>query len=108
LIMRSRVPETTAFEATSRVARVPVVNLLRFGWKNLLLGVGARMADAVTFNVINVFAIAFATVHLGLDKQLILTGFVIAAAVEFALLPLIGLVSDRIGRRPVYLFGVIF
>lgn len=108
LIMRSRVPETNAFETARTVVRVPVLSLLRFGWKNLLLGIGARMADAVTFNVINVFAISFATVHLGLDKQLILTGFVIAAAVEFVLLPIIGLISDRIGRRPVYLFGVIF
>lgn len=108
LILRSRVPETSAFEARNAVARVPFLSLLRFGWKNLLLGIGARMADAVTFNVINVFAISFATVHMGMDKQLILTGFVIAAAVEFALLPLIGIISDRIGRRPVYLFGVVF
>ncbi|WP_114854152.1 MFS transporter [Brachybacterium sp. YJGR34] len=107
LVMRSRVPETTAFQSAGTVARVPLFHLLRFGWKNLLLGIGARLADAVTFNVINVFAISFATVHLGLDKQMILTGFVIAAAVEFALLPLIGALSDRIGRRPVYLFGVI-
>lgn len=108
LILRSRVPETGAFRQNTVVARVPVLALLRFGWKNLLLGIGARMADAVTFNVINVFAISFATVHLGLDRQMILTGFVIAAAAEFALLPLIGHISDRIGRRPVYLFGVVF
>ena len=109
LIMRSRVPETNAFtSAEAKIARVPLVSLLRFGWKNLLIGVGARMADAVTFNVINVFAISYATVHLGLDRSMILTGFVIAAAVEFVLLPFIGRLSDRIGRRPVYLFGIVF
>lgn len=65
------------------------------------------MADAVTFNVINVFAISFATRQLGLGRQVMLTGFLIASAVEVAIIPLIGALSDRIGRRPVYSFGIV-
>ncbi|MFR9731761.1 MFS transporter [Saccharopolyspora sp. MS10] len=110
LIARSRVPETAAFRAAEKqqpVNRLPVLTLLRTEWRNLLLGLGARMADAVTFNIINVFAISFATVQLGLDRSMILNGFVLAAAVELVLVPFIGKLSDRIGRRPVYLFGVV-
>jgi len=108
LVVRSRVPETPAFEASrTRVDRLPVATLLRTEWRNVLLGIGARMADAVTFNVINVFAISFATAHLGLPQSMILGGFVLAAAVEMVLLPFLGRLSDRVGRRPVYLTGVL-
>lgn len=108
LIIRSRVPETKAFTAKqTTVTRLPLAVLLRTEWKSLLLGLGARMADAVTFNIINVFAIAYATAHLGLPRSFILNGFVVAAAVEFVLLPFIGRLSDRIGRRPVYLTGIL-
>ncbi|ANY07505.1 MFS transporter [Pseudonocardia sp. HH130630-07] len=108
LIVRSRVPETPVFQiARQKANRLPVATLFRTEWRHLLLGLGARMADAVTFNVINVFAISYATVHLGLSSSMILNGFVLAAAVELVLLPFIGRWSDRVGRKPVYLTGVV-
>ncbi|MEJ5945969.1 MFS transporter [Pseudokineococcus basanitobsidens] len=106
--VRRHLPETEAFrEDATQVRRLPVLSLLREQPKDLGLAVGARMTDAVTFNIINVFGIAYATSELGLPDQLMLTGFVIAAAVEVALLPVVGHVSDRVGRRPVYLFGIV-
>jgi len=108
IYIRRALPETAAFQAEgSKAKRLPIMALFRDHPKNLLLAIGARMADAVTFNVINVFGIAFATQQLGLSKQVMLTGFIIAAAVEVAIIPLIGGLSDRIGRRPVYMFGIV-
>jgi MFS family permease len=105
--IRKNLPETATFQADrARANRFPIVALLREHPRNILLATGARMADAVTFNVINVFGIAYATRVLGVDKQVMLTGFVIASAVEIAVIPIIGHISDRIGRRPVYLFGI--
>lgn len=121
--IRRALPETEAFteeragqaatgqertpERAPAQQRVPLAALLRDHPRNVLLAIGARMADAVTFNVINVFGIAYATTQLGLDRQVMLTGFVIAAAVEIAVVPLVGVVSDRVGRRPVYLTGIL-
>lgn len=108
LYIRKALPETAAFQAEATKAnRLPILALFLHHPKNILLAIGARMADAVTFNVINVFGIAFATNHLGLGKQVMLTGFIIASAVEIVLIPIIGIVSDRIGRRPVYTFGIV-
>ncbi len=108
LYIRRALPETEAFSRDSQpVQRMPLFALLRQHPRNVILSVGARLADAVTYNVINVFGIAFATRHLGMDKQVMLTGFVIAAAVEIAIIPVIGALSDRIGRRPVYAFGIV-
>ncbi|MEJ5868277.1 MFS transporter [Pseudokineococcus sp. 5B2Z-1] len=105
--VRAHLPETRTFsEESSERRRFPLAALVKEHPRQILLAIGARMTDAVTFNVINVFGIAYATSALGLPEQLMLTGFVIASAVEVVLLPVIGRVSDRIGRRPVYLFGI--
>ncbi|HEY9289968.1 MAG TPA: MFS transporter [Microlunatus sp.] len=107
LYIRRALPETRTFQADQQdQQRVPLLALIREHPKNVLLAIGARMADAVTFNVINVFGIAFATTQLGMSKQDMLTGFVLASAVEIAIVPIVGALSDRIGRRPIYMFGI--
>lgn len=106
--IRRSLPETEVFRSDAdRTRKFPMLALIREHPKNILLATGARMADAVTFNVINVFGIAYATSQLGLSESMMLNGFVIAAAVEIAAVPVIGHISDRIGRRPVYMFGII-
>ena len=42
-----------------------------------------------------------------IDRQMVLNGILIAAALELVAIPLFGALSDRVGRRPVYLFGAI-
>ena len=108
--IRLNVEETPAFlkaRASGEQAALPIVALFRRHPKNIALATGARLADAVVFNTINVFGIAYAANTLHVDRGTMLSGFVLAAAVEVALLPLFGLLSDRIGRRPVYLAGVV-
>ncbi len=108
--IRLNVEETPAFLAARKAgqqAAVPLFDLFRLYPKNIALATGARLADAVVFNVINVFGIAYAANTLHVDRGTMLSGFVIASGVEVALLPLVGVLSDRIGRRPVYLAGVI-
>ncbi|SDS62680.1 MFS transporter [Microlunatus soli] len=108
LYIRRALPETETFQSDqTRQNRVPLLALIKNHPKNVLIAIGARMADAVTFNVINVFGIAFASTHLGMSKQAMLNGFVLASAVEIAVVPIVGLLSDRIGRRPIYMFGIV-
>lgn len=105
--IRRNLPETAAFtEDAGEQRTAPLLSLLREQPRMVLIGIGARMADAVTFNIINVFAVSWVTRTLGMDSRLILTGFVISSAVQLIVLPTAGRVSDRIGRRPVYLTGI--
>jgi MFS family permease len=111
IYIRLNVTETPAFlraKEAGKQATIPIIALFRQHPKNIALATGARLADAVTFNVINVFGISYAANTMGIDRGTMLTGFVIAAAVEFVLVPFIGILSDRIGRRPVYMAGVAF
>lgn len=108
IYIRRSLPETRTFQVDQeKQKRMPLLALLRDHPKNVLLAIGARMADAVTFNVINVFGIAFATNHLGMSKSAMLNGFVLSSGVEIVLIPIIGGLSDRVGRRPIYMFGII-
>lgn len=108
LYIRRALPETRTFQVDrERQKRVPLLALIRGHPKNVILAIGARMADAVTFNVINVFGIAFATTHLGMNKSAMLTGFVVSSAVQIVLIPFLGGLSDHVGRRPIYMFGIV-
>ena len=53
------------------------------------------------------FALVYATQRVHVDRTIVLWGIIIASAIELAAIPLYGALTDRIGRRPVYLFGAI-
>ena len=68
---------------------------------------GARLAENGAFYIYTVFVLIYGTEHVGMDRNIILTGIMVAAALELPAIPLFGLLSDLVGRRPVYLFGAI-
>ncbi len=110
LFIRSRVVETPAFarvKETRTVAPRPIVELLRTHRKEVLLAMGARMAENGAFYIYSVFALVYATQHAHMSRQVVLNGISFAAACELAAIPFYGALSDRVGRRPVYLFGAV-
>jgi MFS family permease len=68
---------------------------------------GMRMGENGVFYLLTVFVYVYGEDELGLDKNTMLTGVVIAAALGLITVPLWGSLSDRFGRRPLYLAGAI-
>jgi MFS family permease len=66
---------------------------------------GARVADNGSFYVYTVFVLVYGTQQVGLERQTVLDGILVGAACMLFAIPASGALSDRIGRKPVYLFG---
>ncbi|GAA5109511.1 MFS transporter [Pseudonocardia adelaidensis] len=108
IFIRLRIPESPEFERvrdTEQVAKRPVVEAVRTEWRSILLVIGMRVAENVCGYLVSVFALSYATNNLGLAASLGLLANMLAAVVQFVITPLYGALSDRVGRKPVYLLG---
>ncbi|MGY5803131.1 MFS transporter [Rhizobium sp. LEGMi12c] len=111
LFIRFQISETPAFkriQEQGETATLPVVEAVRDHRYNVILGIGAKIAESGLFNIYAVFAITYCVNSLGLPRQLILNGVLVGCALECLTLPLFGALSDRIGRRAVYITGLVF
>ena len=110
LLIRMKILETPSFEKikqTHSVARQPVIEVLRKYPKQVLQAAGARCAENGAFYIYSAFMLVYATRHAHIDSDVALLGIMIASACEFIAVPAYGALTDRIGRRPVYMFGAI-
>jgi metabolite-proton symporter len=112
LFIRVRIMESPLFTKALEAEppkRLPIVEVLQKHPRNVLLAMGARMAENMSFYIITVIALSYATnpTTLNLSKDVLLQGVLLASACQVISLPVYGYLSDRFGRRPVYLFGAI-
>ena len=112
LYIRLSVAEPPVFvkvKQTHTTSRLPILEALRRHPKNVLLVMGARIAENGAFYLFSVFVLTYATMpSVGFSRSMALTAVSVAAFVQIFTIPAFGVLSDRIGRRPVYLFGAIF
>src|SRR5262249_11800546 len=89
-------------------ARIPLLDALSAHPRNIVLGMGARIAENGFFYIYSVFGLVYVTEQLKLPRSLVLTGVLLATACELLTIVAFGALSDRIGRRPVYMSGALF
>ena len=110
LWIRLTISESPLFrevEATGTKARAPIVDVLRLYPKQVLLAVGARVGVDVAFYSFVLFITTYVATYLELPDNYALNAVLIAAGCQVFLIPWFGVLSDRFGRRPVYLFGIV-
>src|SRR5215212_8846069 len=108
LFIRLRIMETPAFlqvKETRTEAPMPILDVLRTYPKNVLLAMGMRVAENGTFYVLTVFVLTYIKEELKLEQTTGLIGVLIAAFIGLFTIPFFGHLSDRVGRRPLYLLG---
>src|SRR4051794_19703526 len=109
LIIRSRIAEPPAFRrevAEAETGKVPVADLLRDHWAGVLRVVLASLASTVS-TIFAVYALNFAVDTQGLDQTTMLWVAIVTNLVALGSIPVWAMLADRIGRKPVFIFGAV-
>jgi MFS family permease len=110
LWIRLGVLETPIFEELvhkNKIERLPILEVIKKQPREILLSALLRTAQMAPFYVFTVFIFAYAVGTLHLSRDLILASVLAASCIQFISIPLFGHISDRIGRRNMYVVGVV-
>ncbi len=110
LFVRLRVLESPVFvrlKETRRESRTPLLDVFRRHRREVLIGMGMRFAQNVLFYIYTVFVPGYGEKSLGYQPSTMLGGVVLASLVGLGSIPFWSYLSDRVGRRPVYLSGAV-
>jgi MFS transporter, MHS family, shikimate and dehydroshikimate transport protein len=108
LYIRLKVEESPEFELAKEegtLVKNPLLTVLRNDWRNLLRAFGLRVAETAGYAVAITYVTSYLISHHLATKPETILAIVIAALCGFPATLLWGRLNDRIGRKPVYLFG---
>jgi MHS family shikimate/dehydroshikimate transporter-like MFS transporter len=109
--VRSRVPETPVFEALKMrdgLSSNPFTEAVGKNTKSFLIAVGLKLSEVSWVYMLTVFVVVYATTKLAIPKTTMLDAVLYAALLELITLPWFGWISDKIGRRPLFIVGALF
>ncbi len=101
--IRRRVEESPLFEqmlAQDELASSPVWEVVKGGWRQLLVGGGSTLLGVGGFYLITTFVISYGTDTLGMENSVLLTATLVAAVVEIGVLIVGGRLAERYGAGP--------
>jgi metabolite-proton symporter len=100
-------PDFKKAKASGNVSKMPVVETLRNHWREVLIAAGLKVVETAPFYIFSTFVVSYAVNNLGYQKVSALNAVMIGALVASLLIPLMGWLSDRVGRKRVYIGGLI-
>jgi MFS family permease len=110
LWIRLGILETPVFQRIldqQEIARAPVVEVIRRQPREIILTALCRMAEQGPFYVYAAFVFTYGTTVLHVSRDLLLTALMVATGLSAITIPLAGHISDRIGRKRMYLIGAV-
>jgi len=109
LYVRLRVFETPLFQRlveTKRIEPTPVLEVIRRNWKEILQSAFLRLSEQAPFYIFTAYVFTYGTTVLKQNRNFVLYAVLAASVLSFFSIPLFGYLSDRIGRKRVYMAGV--
>jgi MFS family permease len=94
--------------AENRVERAPTIEVLKRQPREVILCALVRLAEQSPGYVFSAFVFTYGTLVLGASRDLLLSGLIVTTALGFMWVPVAGALSDRIGRRRMYIIGCVF
>jgi len=108
LWIRLGILETPVFKQLlddKKIERTPILEVIKRQPREILLSALVRMAEQGPFYIFTAFVFAYGVGTLKLPRDLILTAVLVASCVSFITIPVSGHISDKIGRRKMYMIG---
>lgn len=110
LWIRNGIDETPAFKEAKRigdVSRLPLIETLKTHKREVLIAVGAKVVETAPFYIFSTYVVSYATGALSFSRIEVLNAVTIATLVTTLCIPLMGLWSDYIGRKRLFIMGAI-
>src|ERR1700722_3672842 len=110
LWIRLGILETPVFQRlldTNKIEKAPIMEVIRKQPREIILSALTRLSEQTPFYIFTAFVFTYTVGTLKMDRNFILTAVVVAACVSFFTIPIAGHISDKIGRRKMYLIGVV-
>ncbi|MFE0104383.1 MFS transporter [Streptomyces sp. NPDC059009] len=105
LALRTSLAESPDFLELDEHARVPLAEVVRGHWRLVLLTAGALAVGYAVFYAVTTWSLAYGVEQLGVSRTVMLTCIMAAVVVKGSLTPVVALLGDRFGRRPLCLAG---
>src|SRR5438477_1331855 len=109
LYVRLRVLETPLFQRLveqRRIERAPVGEVIRRNWREILQSAFLRLSEQAPFYIFTAYVFTYGTEVLKQSRNFVLYAVLAASVLSFFSIPLFGYLSDRLGRKRVYMAGV--
>jgi metabolite-proton symporter len=100
-------PVFSALVANRKIERTPILEVIRRQPKEIVLSAFARMAEQAPFYIFTAFIFSYGTGALHVERDFLLTAVLTASVLSFFSIPFFGYLSDRIGRKAMYMIGAL-
>ena len=100
-------PTFTKILSENKVEKLPAAKVLGRQPKSVILSALIRLAEQTPYYIFTAFVFAYAVGQLKMDRNLLLGAIMGFAVIEFFCIPFFGFLSDKIGRKTMYLIGAV-
>ncbi len=89
------------------MAKAPLRDTLKHHWREVLIAAGLKVVETAPFYIFSTFVVSYATTTLSYQKSQALESVTLGALVATVMIPLMGLLSDKVGRQKMYTLSVV-